>query len=90
MGFAGAPLTYTPPPLPQRIGRLMFEIEGYTAAPTPSQQEQIEAASKLLKEATDAVHKLVEEDVASLNKALNDAEVPRITAIEVTPPEHRE
>ncbi len=34
LGFAGPPLTYTPPPFPQRAGRLMSAIEGYTAAPT--------------------------------------------------------
>jgi hypothetical protein len=77
-GFAGAPLTYTPPPLPQRVGRLMFEIEGYTAAPTTQQKEELAAVTELLPETMAAVKKLVDVDLANLNKALNDAGVPRI------------
>jgi photosystem II stability/assembly factor-like uncharacterized protein len=81
-GFAGAPLNWTPQPLPQRVGRLMFEIESYTAAPTAAEMDELGAITKLLSDAMDAVHKAVEGDVANLNKALNDAGVPRITAEE--------
>jgi photosystem II stability/assembly factor-like uncharacterized protein len=88
-GFAGAPLTYRPPPLPQRIGRLMFQIEGYTAAPDPPQNEEFSVLTKLLSETMSALHKFTDEDVANLNKALNDAGVPRITAVESAPANRR-
>ncbi|MGC1934615.1 MAG: hypothetical protein WA681_06305 [Candidatus Acidiferrales bacterium] len=88
-GFgAGGPLHYTPPPLPMRIGRLMFQLEGYSAAPTQSEKDQAAAASQELSQAMDSVHALVNTDLASLNKALNDAGVPHIT-IEVVPPQRR-
>jgi photosystem II stability/assembly factor-like uncharacterized protein len=86
-GFgAGGPLHYTPPPLPQQIGRLMFQLEGYSGAPTASENEQIADVSKQLKEATAALDKLVNTDLARLNKALNDAGVPHITAVPTAPP----
>ncbi|MGH9775623.1 MAG: VPS10 domain-containing protein [Candidatus Acidiferrales bacterium] len=80
LGFAGAPLVYTPPPLPMRIGRLMFEISGYTAAPTSAEKEELDNLSNSLNQEMAALDKLQKEDVAALNKALNDAGVPRITA----------
>jgi photosystem II stability/assembly factor-like uncharacterized protein len=80
-GFAGAPLVYTPPPLPQRIGRLLFAIDGYTAALTPPEVQELAELTKALHDAMDEVHKLEEVDVAKLNKALNESGVPRIAAI---------
>jgi photosystem II stability/assembly factor-like uncharacterized protein len=80
MGNAGPPLTYTPPPLGQRIGRLMGAIEGYTAAPTSQQMDELATTGKLVTEAHAAVKKLVDEDLASLNKMMNEAGIPHITA----------
>jgi photosystem II stability/assembly factor-like uncharacterized protein len=89
-GFgAGGPLHYTPPPLPMQIGRLMFQLEGYTGAPTTSENEQIADVSKQLTAATAALDKLVNTDLARLNKALNDAGVPHITAVPTAPPARR-
>jgi photosystem II stability/assembly factor-like uncharacterized protein len=89
-GFgAGGPLHYTPPPLPQQIGRLMFQIDGYTAAPTSAEKQQIAEAAKELSQATSALHQLVSSDLARLNKALNSAGVPRITATPTSPPPRR-
>jgi photosystem II stability/assembly factor-like uncharacterized protein len=82
-GFAGAPLVYTPPPLPQRIGRLLFAIDGYTAALTPPEAQELAELTKALHDAMDEVHKLEDVDVANLNKALNESGVPRIAAIVV-------
>jgi photosystem II stability/assembly factor-like uncharacterized protein len=79
-GFAGAPLKYTPPPLTQRVGQLMAELDGYTAAPTAAQREELTALEPLLRQAIDKLHKLVDEDLANLNKALNEAGVPHITS----------
>jgi hypothetical protein len=84
LGSAGPPLTYTPPPFSQRMGRLMGAVEGYTAAPTAQQTEELEAVSRLLGEAMDKLKKLVDEDLASLNKMMNEAGIPHVF---VGPPE---
>ena len=79
-GFgAGGPLHYTPPPLPQRIGRLMFQVEGYSAAPTQSEKDEMAGVSQELGAALDSVHALVNNDLANLNKAMRGANVPYIT-----------
>jgi hypothetical protein len=79
-GWAGPPVVYTPPPLPQRIGRLGSAIGGYTAAPTAQQMEELDVLSKLLAETMDKLKKLVDEDLANLNKMMNEAGIPHITA----------
>jgi len=79
-GNAGPPLTYTPPAFPQRIGRLMGSIEGYTAAPTSQEMTELATITQLVGEAHTTVKKLVDEDLASLNKMMNDAGIPHITA----------
>ncbi|MGH9730677.1 MAG: hypothetical protein ACRD4A_03180, partial [Candidatus Acidiferrales bacterium] len=66
-GGAGGPLHYTPPPLPQRIGRLMFQIEGYTAAPTQGEKDEMASVSQELSTALDSVHEIVNTDLANLN-----------------------
>jgi len=78
LGNAGPPLTYIPPPLGQRVGRLMGAIEGYTAAPTSQQEEELGVVTKLVGEAHASVKKLVDEDLASLNKMMNEAGIPHI------------
>ncbi len=83
MGSAGPPLTYTPPPFSQRIGRLMGAVEGYTAAPTSQQAEEVETLSKQLSETMGRLQKLIDEDLASLNKMMNEAGIPHIR---VAPP----
>jgi len=83
-GGAGGPLHYTPPPLPQRVGRLMFQIEGYTAAPTQGEKDEMGGISQELSTALDSVHTIVNTDLANLNNALRDANVPYIT---IGPPE---
>ncbi len=84
MGSAGPPLQYTPPPFGQRVGRLMNAIEGYTAAPTSQQMDELQTLSKLLGETMEGLRKLVDEDLASLNKMMNEAGIPHIR---VAPPE---
>lgn len=72
-------LVYRPAPLPQRVGRLMFVIEGYTAAPTPQQAEELVALSMLLRETMDKMKKIVDEGLANLNKMMNEAGIPHIS-----------
>jgi len=81
LGFAGPPLTYTPPPFPLRAGRLMSAIEGYTAAPTSQQAEELEVLSRQLGEVTEKLRKLVDEDLAGLNKLMNEAGIPHVTLV---------
>jgi hypothetical protein len=84
LGSAGPPLTYIPPTFSQQVGRLMGAIEGYTAAPTLQQTEQLETVAKLLGETMGRLQKLVDEDLAILNKMMNEAGIPHIR---VAPPE---
>lgn len=77
-GSAGPPLTYTPPPLPNRLGQLAGAIEGWTAAPSTSQLELMKLISSQLEEAQAALKKLVDEDLPALNKLMNEAGVQHI------------
>jgi photosystem II stability/assembly factor-like uncharacterized protein len=89
-GFgAGGPLHYTTPPLPMRIGRLMSQLDGYSAAPTPPEKEQLAALSQELNQSMATLHELINKDLANLNKALNKAGVPHITAEPLQEPPRR-
>jgi photosystem II stability/assembly factor-like uncharacterized protein len=79
VGTAGPPLTYTPPTITQRVGQLLGSLEGFTAAPTPWQLDQIKLLQGMLTEAAGTARKLVQEDLAALNKLMNDAGVAHIT-----------
>jgi hypothetical protein len=80
LGSAGPPLTYTPPPLNQKIGRLMGSLDGYAAAPTDRQLTDIDLASAELAPALVSVNKLANEDVPRLNKMMAGAGVPYVSA----------
>ena len=80
LGSAGPPLTFTPPPLNQKIGRLMGSIDGYAAAPTERQLTDIDLASAELGPALASVNKLASEDVPRLNKMMAEAGVPYVSA----------
>jgi len=80
LGGAGPPLTYTPPPVNQKIGRLMGAIDGYSGAPTDRQLADIDQASAELEPALAVVKKLTDEDLPRLNKMMADAGVPYVTA----------
>ena len=73
-------MTFTPPPLNQKIGRLMSSIDGYAAAPTDRQLTDIDLASTELGPALASVNKLTNEDVPRLNKMMADAGVPYVSA----------
>jgi hypothetical protein len=80
LGNAGPPLKYTPPPVNQKIGRLMGSIDGYSGPPTARQLDDINQASAQLEPALATVKKLTDEDVPKLNKMMADAGVPYVTA----------
>jgi len=79
LGNAGPPLTYTPPPFALRAGRLSQAIEGYSAAPTSQQRDELGTIAKLLSEAMVQLKKLTDEDLAGLNKMMNEAGIPHIS-----------
>jgi photosystem II stability/assembly factor-like uncharacterized protein len=79
LGGAGPPLTYTPPPMNQKVDRLMNSIDSYSAAPTARQISDIEQVSADLQPALAAVKQLVDEDLPRLNKLMAEAGVPYVT-----------
>lgn len=64
--------------LMQRIGQLTNGLDGYSAAPAKSQLDQMELTKKAVADAAERVDKLVKEDVAAFNKAVNEAKAPAI------------
>jgi photosystem II stability/assembly factor-like uncharacterized protein len=78
LGWAGPPLERREPTIPQRMGRLYGALEGYTAAPTPTQLEELAALEKLVGEVGAQVDQLIEEDLAALNRRMNEAGIPHI------------
>jgi photosystem II stability/assembly factor-like uncharacterized protein len=80
LGAAGPPLVQRPTPLPQRVNSLLNALDGWTAAPSAWQLEEISVLAKLVKEAQEQVRRLVDEDLAGLNKMMRDAGIPYITA----------
>ena len=78
VGNAGPPLTYTPPPISQRVTQLLGSLENFVAPPTTWQLDQIKLLDGMLKESAGATRKLVSDDLASLNKMMNESGVPHI------------
>ena len=80
LGSAGPPLKFTPPPVNQKLTRLMFSIDSYSAAPTARQMDDLQQASTELQDGLASVKKLTGEDLARLNKMMADAGVPYVSA----------
>jgi hypothetical protein len=66
---------YTPPPITQKISRLMGQIDNYTGAPTSQQIAEARECSTLLQNDLAGLNKLAA-DVPALNKMMHDAAVP--------------
>jgi hypothetical protein len=77
-GGAGAPPPYTPPPVNQKINRLMGAIDAYSGPPTSRQLADIDECAAQLQKGLEEVNKL-DVEVPKLNKLLLDAGVPYIT-----------
>ena len=77
-GGAGAPPPYTPPPVNQKINRLMGVIDAYSGPPTSRQLADIEECAAQLQIGTEAVNKL-DAEVPRLNKLMQDAGIPYVT-----------
>jgi photosystem II stability/assembly factor-like uncharacterized protein len=80
LGNAGPPLTYIAPPITQRITQLLTGLDNYAAAPTAWQLDQIKLLQTMLSENAAAARKLTQDELAALNKAMNEAGVPHIIA----------
>ncbi len=86
LGNAGPPFEWKPDPLPGQTQELLDDLDGFSAAPGAQQKEKLAELTPLVAEASAQVKKIVEEDLAALNKKMNDAGVPHIVA---TPPAPR-
>jgi hypothetical protein len=86
LGNAGPPLEWKPDPLPEQAQSLLGDLDGFAAAPGGQQKEKIAELPSLLNEASAQVKKLVDEDLAALNKKMNDAGIPHIVP---RPPERK-
>jgi hypothetical protein len=78
LGFAGAPLGYTPPPVNQQITRLAGSISGYPAAPNAKQLTDLDQIDAELKAGMAEIDKL-DGEIPKLNKMMTEAGVPYIT-----------
>jgi len=73
-GATGARGEFTPPPVTQKIQRLMGLIDGFSGPPTARQLADMEEAAAELKKGTAAVD-AVWDEVPKLNKVMTDAGV---------------
>jgi hypothetical protein len=80
LSSAGPPLVELPMPLSQRAGLILSSIENTSGPPTEYELAMIDALAQRIPPAAEAVRKLINEDLASLNAAMRDAKVPYIQA----------
>jgi photosystem II stability/assembly factor-like uncharacterized protein len=78
LGNAGPPFAWKPDPLPSQVQDLMEDLDAFAAAPGGQQKEKLAELTPLVSEASAQVKKIVEEDLAALNKRMNDAGIPHI------------
>ena len=71
-GAAGPPAGYTPPPVTQKISRLMNLIDSYSSAPTAKQMQDLQEAQAELKSGVTEINTLWD-DMPKLNKVMADA-----------------
>ncbi len=69
LGAAGARGPYTPPPVNQKITRLLFGIDGFSGPPTAKQLSEVDEAAQQLQQASATVDALYT-DFPKLNEAL--------------------
>jgi hypothetical protein len=86
LGDAGPPFEWKPDPLPDQVLSLLQDLDGFAAAPGGQQKEKLAELGPLVSDASAQLKKLVDEDLAALNKKMNDAGIPHIVP---KPPERR-
>ena len=78
LGNAGPPFEWKPNPLPSQVQDLMEDLDAFAAAPGGQQKEKLAELTPLVSEASAQVKRIVDEDLAALNKRMNDAGIPHI------------
>jgi photosystem II stability/assembly factor-like uncharacterized protein len=67
------PNEYIPPSVPQRLMRLMGDVDGYTSRITPAQAEELAVLKNLVGEVEASYQKVSTDDVAATNRILVSA-----------------
>jgi hypothetical protein len=78
LGNAGPPFEWKPNPLPSQVQDLMQDLDDFAAAPGSQQKEKLAELTPLVSDASAQVKKIAEEDLAGLNKKMNEAGIPHI------------
>jgi hypothetical protein len=78
LGNAGPPFEWKPDPLPDQVQGLLQDLDGFSAAPGGQQKEKLVELGPLVSDASVQVKKLIEEDLAVLNKKMNEAGIPHV------------
>ncbi|MFZ0703814.1 MAG: hypothetical protein WAM80_18395, partial [Candidatus Acidiferrales bacterium] len=73
-----APLTYTPPPLRDQAGRLLFSLDNVSQAPTSAQRREFSEISADVDSKASELKTLVDTDLPKLNAAMAKAKIPYI------------
>jgi len=73
LGNAGPPFEWKPEPLPAQVQDLMEDLDDFAAAPGAQQKEKLAELTPLVAEASAQVKKIADEDLAALNKKMNEA-----------------
>jgi hypothetical protein len=75
LGAAGPPLVQRDPTLGQRIGTVTGPLNSFTAAPTKWMLEEIEYVQGRIRDLGEQVRKLINEDLANLNRMMREANI---------------
>jgi hypothetical protein len=78
LGNAGPPFEWKPDPLPSQVQDLLEDLDDFAAAPGGQQKEKLAELTRLVAEASAQVKKIVDKDLAGLNKKMNEAGIPHI------------
>jgi photosystem II stability/assembly factor-like uncharacterized protein len=73
------PLKYVPPPVTDRIARVLFILESYTAAPRAQDMEQFDALIPVQSDSIEKLQELIGTDLSNLNRAFHEANIAYIT-----------
>ena len=76
--FMNMPPTYVPPPVPERVARILFILENYTAAPRQRDAEELDQLATAEQDAVARLKQLIDVDLAKLNKSFAENGVPYI------------
>jgi photosystem II stability/assembly factor-like uncharacterized protein len=74
------PLTYTPPPVRDQAGRLLFSLDNVSQAPTSAQRREFTEISSDVDAKVSQLKTLMDTDLAKLNAAMAKAKIPYISA----------